>query len=242
MGRIIVIEDNPVFRDHVCGMLEKAGYKTRTAYDCAGARRLLEELDDGDIIVSDLRLPDGECTEVLERMRETGIRNPFVIMTDYAQVASAVSSMRLGAEDYIPKNLLQEKLLPRISELVRKSERRHTMPILERRSAAFRTIDRRISLVAPTDIGVLILGENGTGKEHVAEKIHAQSTRQKGPRWATCPLRYSRNCCVRCRPNATVRRAAPANGKRMCASWRLPTRIWRRQWRKDVSGGTCITA
>lgn len=55
------------------------------------------------------------------------------------------------------------------------------MPILERRSAAFQTIDRRISLVAPTDIGVLILGENGTGKEHVAEKIHAQSTRQKGP-------------------------------------------------------------
>lgn len=108
MGRIIVIEDNPVFRDHVCGMLEKAGYKTRTAYDCAGARRLLEELDDGDIIVSDLRLPDGECTEVLERMREAGIRNPFVIMTDYAQVASAVSSMRLGAEDYIPKTLLQE--------------------------------------------------------------------------------------------------------------------------------------
>ena len=181
MGRIIVIEDNPVFRDHVCGMLEKAGYRTRTAYDCAGARRLLEELDDGDIIVSDLRLPDGECTEVLERMREAGIRNPFVIMTDYAQVASAVSSMRLGAEDYIPKNLLQEKLLPRIRELVRKSERRHTMPILERRSAAFQTIDRRISLVAPTDIGVLILGENGTGKEHVAEKIHAQSTRQKGP-------------------------------------------------------------
>lgn len=181
MGRIIVIEDNPVFRDHVCGMLEKAGYETRTAYDCAGARRLLAELDEEDIILSDLRLPDGECTEVLERMREAGIRNPFVIMTDYAQVASAVSSMRLGAEDYIPKTLLQEKLLPRIRELVRKTERRHTMPILERRSAAFQTIDRRISLVAPTDIGVLILGENGTGKEHVAEKIHAQSTRQKGP-------------------------------------------------------------
>lgn len=124
MGRIIVIEDNPVFRDHVCGMLEKAGYETRTAYDCAGARRLLAELDEEDIILSDLRLPDGECTEVLERMRETGIRNPFVIMTDYAQVASAVSSMRLGAEDYIPKTLLQEKLLPRIRELVRKTERR----------------------------------------------------------------------------------------------------------------------
>ena len=99
--------------------------------------------------VSDLRLPDGECTEVLERMRETGIRNPFVIMTDYAQVASAVSSMRLGAEDYIPKNLLQEKLLPRISELVRKSERRHTMPILERRSAAFWYAKRKEGIPCP---------------------------------------------------------------------------------------------
>ena len=44
MGRIIVIEDNPVFRDHVCGMLEKAGYETRTAYDCAGARRLRDAI------------------------------------------------------------------------------------------------------------------------------------------------------------------------------------------------------
>ena len=181
MGKIIVIEDNLIFRDYVCGMLEKAGYKTYTAYDCAGARNLVAMLEMDDIVLSDLRLPDGECTVLLEYMRASGMKNPFIIMTDYAQVASAVSSMRLGAEDYIPKNLLQEKLLPRISELVRKSERRHTMPILERRSAAFRTIDRRISLVAPTDIGVLILGENGTGKEHVAEKIHAQSTRQKGP-------------------------------------------------------------
>ena len=76
----------------------------------------------------------------------------------------------LGAEDYIPKTLLQEKLLPRIRELVRKTERRHTMPILERRSAAFRTIDRRISLVAPTDIGVLIRWRERHGKEHVAER------------------------------------------------------------------------
>ena len=108
MGRIIVIEDNLVFRDHVCGMLEKAGYTTRTAYDCAGARKLLEALETDDIVLSDLRLPDGECTALLEYMRASGMRNPFVIMTDYAQVVSAVSSMKQGAADYIPKKLLQE--------------------------------------------------------------------------------------------------------------------------------------
>lgn len=181
MGRIIVIEDNPVFRDHVCGMLKKAGYTTRTAYDCAGARKLLAALETDDIVLSDLRLPDGECTALLEYMRASGMRNPFVIMTDYAQVVSAVSSMKQGATDYIPKALLQEKLLPMVKILVQKAEMRHSVPIFERRSAAFREINRRISLVAPTDMGVLILGENGTGKEHIAEKVHGRSRRAEGP-------------------------------------------------------------
>ena len=181
MGKIVVIEDNPVFRDHVCGMLEREGYTTRTACDCATARKLLAVLETDDIVLSDLRLPDGECTSLLEYMRASGMRNPFVIMTDYAQVVSAVSSMKQGATDYIPKALLQEKLLPMVKLLVQKAEKRHSVPIFERRSAAFREINRRISLVAPTDMGVLILGENGTGKEHIAEKVHERSRRAGGP-------------------------------------------------------------
>lgn len=180
MGKIIVIEDNLVFRDHVCGMLENEGYTTRTAYDCATARKLLAALETDDIVLSDLRLPDGECTALLEYMRASGMRNPFVIMTDYAQVVSAVSSMRLGAEDYIPKTLLQEKLLPRIKELAHKAEARRKISIFERKSLAFQEINRRISLVAPTDMGVLILGENGTGKEYIAEKVHERSRRADG--------------------------------------------------------------
>ena len=126
-------------------------------------------------------MPDGECTVLLEYMRASGMKNPFIIMTDYAQVASAVSSMKLGAEDYIPKTLLQEKLLPRIRELAHKVEARRKISIFERKSMAFQEINRRISLVAPTDMGVLILGENGTGKENIAEKVHERSRRADSP-------------------------------------------------------------
>lgn len=181
MGRIIVIEDNPVFRDHVCGMLKKEGHAVQTACDCATARKLLAALERDDIVLSDLRLPDGECTVLLEYIRTTGMRNPFIIMTDYAEVASAVESMKTGAEDYIPKMLLQEKLPPRIKELVRKAEAGHKVPLYERKSVAFQQINHRVSLVAPTDMGVLILGENGTGKEHIAEKVHERSRRADGP-------------------------------------------------------------
>lgn len=181
MGRIIVIEDNPVFRDHVCGMLKKEGHAVQTACDCATARKLLAALERDDIVLSDLRLPDGECTVLLEYIRTTGMRNPFIIMTDYAEVASAVESMKTGAEDYIPKMLLQEKLPPRIKELVRKAEAGHKVPLYERKSVAFQQINHHVSLVAPTDMGVLILGENGTGKEHIAEKVHERSRRADGP-------------------------------------------------------------
>ena len=126
-------------------------------------------------------MPDGECTVLLEYMRASGMKNPFIIMTDYAQVASAVSSMKLGAEDYIPKTLLQEKLLPPIRELADKLEARKKISIFERKSMAFQEINRRISLVAPTDMGVLILGENGTGKENIAEKVHERSRRADSP-------------------------------------------------------------
>ena len=101
-------------------------------------------------------------------------------MTDYDEVPTAVRSMKLGAEDYIPKKLIEDKLFPLLKTLRKRMERNDT-PIHERQSAAFREIDRKIKLVATTNMSVLILGESGTGKEHIAEKIHARSKRAAGP-------------------------------------------------------------
>lgn len=101
-------------------------------------------------------------------------------MTDYDEVPTAVRSMKLGAEDYIPKGLLEMNLPPLLRSLQKKAERQNT-PILERTSGAFKKIYDKIRLVAPTNMSVLILGESGTGKEHIAEKIHARSKRSGKP-------------------------------------------------------------
>lgn len=180
MGRIIVIEDNPVFADYVCRLLENKGYRTACTSDCNGARKLFAGIGEDDIVLSDLRLPDGDGIALLEELRKQGRNNPYIVMTDYDEVPTAVRSMKLGAEDYIPKKLLADNLFPLLQTLRKRTEC-HKIPIHERQSVAFREIDRKIRLVAPTNMSVLILGESGTGKEHIAEKIHKASKRADKP-------------------------------------------------------------
>lgn len=180
MGRIIVIEDNPVFAGYVCGLLESKGFQSVSSSTCNGARKLFSKMREDDIVLADLRLPDGDGIALLEELRRQGMNNPYIVMTDYDEVPTAVRSMKSGAEDYIPKPLIEANLFPFLKTLQKRTER-HDTPIYERQSAAFREIDRRIRLVAPTNMNVLILGESGTGKEHIAGKIHARSKRAGKP-------------------------------------------------------------
>lgn len=180
MGRIIVIEDNPVFADYVCRLLENKGYQTTCTSDCNGARKLFAGFGEGDIVLSDFRLPDGDGIALLKELRKQGRNNPYIVMTDYDEVPTAVKSMKLGAEDYIPKRLLSDNLFPLLKTLQKRLER-HGAPIHERMSDPFRKLYNRIRLVAPTNMSVLILGESGTGKEHIAEKIHKRSKRADKP-------------------------------------------------------------
>lgn len=180
MGRIIVIEDNPVFADYICRLLESKGYRTVCTSNCNIAKKLFGGIGESDIVLSDLRLPDGDGIALLEELRKQGRSNPYIVMTDYDEVPTAVRSMKLGAEDYIPKKLLADNLFPLLQTLRKRTEC-HKIPIHERQSVAFREIDRKIRLVAPTNMSVLILGESGTGKEHIAEKIHKASKRADKP-------------------------------------------------------------
>lgn len=180
MGRVIVIEDNIIYSDFVCRLLESKGFRSVSTSTCNGARKLFSEMQEDDIVLSDLRLSDGDGIALLEELRKQGMNNPYIVMTDYDEVPTAVRSMKLGAEDYIPKKLIEDNLFPLLKSL-RKRMERHETPVYERQSMAFREINRKIRLVAPTNMSVLILGESGTGKEHIAEKIHARSKRAGKP-------------------------------------------------------------
>lgn len=183
MQKIIVIEDNPVFCDYICNYLRKNGMETEKTHSVAQARKLIEAAGEDAIVLSDLRLADGNGIELLQWMRKQGKKQPLIMMTDYAEVHTAVETMKSGAEDYVPKKLLEEKILPSIRKLQKRSEQvyRKKENIYERKSEAFYQIRQRIRLVAPTDMTVLIFGENGTGKEYIAEKIHLQSKRTDKP-------------------------------------------------------------
>ena len=185
MGKIIVLEDNTLFAEIVCRWLQREGWKTETVTSISRAKKLMEKADPEYIVLADLRLLDGESTVLLEWMRKNGMEQPFIVMTDYAEVHTAVSAMKLGSIDYIPKKMLEDKLMPVINGIVQKQMAvKHTLntaPIFQRDSFAFRQIKERIRLVAPTDMSVFILGENGTGKEHIAQQIHAKSKRAGKP-------------------------------------------------------------
>ena len=180
--RIIVVEDNIVYCEFVCNLLAREGFRTVQAYHLSTAKKLLQQASDGDIVVSDLRLPDGDGIDLLRWMRKEGMTQPLIIMTNYAEVHTAVESMKLGSLDYIPKQLVEDKLMPLFHTILKeRSIGRNRMPVFARDSSAFQKIMQQIRLVAPTDMSVLIFGENGTGKEHIAHHLHDKSKRAGKP-------------------------------------------------------------
>ncbi|RJW86610.1 sigma-54-dependent transcriptional regulator [Bacteroides sp. AF35-22] len=180
--RIIVVEDNIVYCEFVCNLLAREGFRTVQAYHLSTAKKLLQQASDGDIVVSDLRLPDGDGIDLLRWMRKEGMTQPLIIMTNYAEVHTAVESMKLGSLDYILKQLVEDKLMPLLHTILKeRSIGRNRMPVFARDSSAFQKIMQQIRLVAPTDMSVLIFGENGTGKEHIAHHLHDKSKRAGKP-------------------------------------------------------------
>lgn len=208
MPHILIVEDDTTFAMLLKTWLGKKGYKADTAGTVAAAARMLFAADSVDVVLSDLRLPDHDGLELLGQMRKRGLRQPFIVMTSYAEVQNAVLAMKSGASDYIAKPVQPDILLQKIEDAMASAaatdsgasvgrpaalpaDKRHgaaaDMPAssvpqyLDGTSEASRRLYDYVSLVAPTPMSVLILGASGTGKEHVARRIHNGSRRSAGP-------------------------------------------------------------
>lgn len=182
MSRILIVEDDVVLARALKNWLERERLQVTCTITAANARRIIAE-EEVDMILSDLRLPDGDGIELLEWMKKNKFQIPLIIMTQHAEVSSAIRAMKAGAEDYLPKPIHPETLYPKLNDVLlrtRKTKRKQT-DILQRVSPPIREVERRARLVAATDMSVLIRGENGSGKELVADLIHRTSARDDKP-------------------------------------------------------------
>jgi DNA-binding NtrC family response regulator len=188
MSRILVVEDEKIIRQAVKRLLERQGHEIFEADSLHVAKELT--FSDYDMIISDLRLPGGNGTELIEMAGEV----PVLIMTSYASLKSAVDAMKLGAVDYIAKPFDHEEMLLTVERILKQRNLSRSNEVLQHEiekeypvtgiigsCQLMQKLFSKISKVAPTDATVLIQGESGTGKELVARALHTQSRRKDAP-------------------------------------------------------------
>lgn len=186
MIKILIIEDDLTFSQILEGFLNKNGYKTILSNEVKKGLTMIENLHP-DLLLVDYRLPDGTGLDVLFYLRENGLHLPMIMMTSFNDVRTAVKSIQMGAFDYITKPVNPDELLMIIKEATGKKDIVNTSNTIENsdaikgKSSIADKLYEHISLVAPTDMSVIIQGESGTGKEYAARTLHMQSKRMSGP-------------------------------------------------------------
>jgi DNA-binding NtrC family response regulator len=183
-GHILVIDDEKSLREFLTILLEEEGYEVTTAENVAkGIKRVTA--GSYDLVMCDLKLPDGTGLEVLQEARSRQIKSPFIIITAHTTPQVALESMRAGAAEYLSKpfnvddlKLILEKLLGAPDE---EDDDEREVPNFIGSSPAIRRMLEMVPRLAATPSTVLITGESGTGKELLAQAVHAFSANANGP-------------------------------------------------------------
>src|SRR6185295_5909888 len=181
--RVLVAEDEATYARTVARFLEDRGHEVRVAGTGKATQKALSEAE-WDVLLLDLKLPDADGVDLLAQVRQEHGDLQTIIVTGFANVESAIGSMRLGAFDYVTKP-------PNFEELAVKVEKAGEKAMLERekrrlryqtqrnlsseivtRSPALKKVLDTLAKVAPAKMPVLIEGESGVGKELVAQHLH----------------------------------------------------------------------
>jgi DNA-binding NtrC family response regulator len=190
---ILVVDDERAVRTALNVNLAKKGLDVQLADSTQSALKLLNERT-FDLVLSDVKMPDGTGLELLIKIRDSWPETQVVIMTGFGSITDAVTAMKAGAADYIIKPIERDELfiiLERALErkALRSEVRKLRAEVTERygfhnligTTGVMKSIYTQISAVADTSATVLLEGPTGTGKELLAHALHYRSHRSRGP-------------------------------------------------------------
>ena len=187
---ILIVDDEESIRFSLKGGLEDEGYQTLLAASGEEALEVVER-HEVDLVLLDIWMRGKDGLQILEELKKDGFKSPVIIMTGHGSIDTAIRATRLGALDFIEKpldlnkiiitlnNTLHLKALEEENALLRKKTEKDDEIVGS--SPAVARLKEQIDRAAPSDAWVLILGENGTGKELVARRLHKNSLRVKQP-------------------------------------------------------------
>ncbi|HEY8124232.1 MAG TPA: nitrogen regulation protein NR(I) [Methylocystis sp.] len=187
-GEILVADDDASIRTVVAQALSRAGYEVRTTGAAATLWRWVQS-GEGDLVVTDVVMPDENAFELLPRIKKLRPELPIIVMSAQNTFMTAIRASERGAYDYLPKPFDLKELVGIVGRAMAEPRKqpehdRHDeiegMPLVGR-SPAMQEIYRALARLMQTDLTVMINGESGTGKELVARALHDYGKRKKGP-------------------------------------------------------------
>jgi two-component system NtrC family response regulator len=190
---ILIIDDEAKLSQLLARILELEGYQVLQAANAKAGLRILER-EHILVVLSDVKLPDANGVELVERIKQLKPYTEVINLTAHGSISDGVTAIKNGAFDYLVKGDDNEKIIPlvskavdkatlqfRLKELQDQAEKQHGFPNILGHSQAIREAVDLAKKVAGTDATVLLLGETGTGKEVFAEAIHYESPRSDKP-------------------------------------------------------------
>ncbi|MFN3594233.1 MAG: sigma-54-dependent transcriptional regulator [Thiobacillaceae bacterium] len=180
---ILIVDDEPDLREVLELALLRMGLATATAADVAGARALLAQRR-FDLVLTDMRLPDGDGLEVVRMVAQGSPATPVAVITAYGSTENAITALKAGAFDYLMKPVKLDVLRTLVKTALKVPDApqgRRGVPQLIGESAPMQRIRAKIEKLARSQAPVFISGESGTGKEVAARLIHALGPRANKP-------------------------------------------------------------
>jgi two-component system nitrogen regulation response regulator GlnG len=185
---ILIADDDRAIRTVLSQALNRSGYNVRATSSAATLWRWVED-GEGDLVITDVIMPDENGLDLVPRIRRVRPDLRVVVMSAQSTFSTALKATQRGAFDYLPKPFDLKELLavvgralasPTASAAAEGEEQEERLPLVGR-SPAMQEIYRTVARLTTTDLTVMITGESGTGKELVARALHDYGRRRSGP-------------------------------------------------------------